>query len=203
MISAKAQGEGVQINGHGSQTRGNRILHGLLLFSALLYFVFFIAVALTRLTYPYALEWAEGGMLDHVHRILLGQPLYVAPSMAFTPYTYTPLYFYLAAGLAKFLGTSFIPLRLISLLAALACFYLIGLFVHRETGSRSTAFLSAALFAATFQISGAFFDIGRVDSLLLFFLLWGFYLFRFRQGAWAMVAAVLLFFTAFWIKQTA
>ncbi len=191
------------IKNHNAHGRLEKVLHYLLLIAAGLYFLLFIAIALARIAYPYALEWAEGGMLDHVYRILQGKPLYVAPSLDFTPYTYTPLYFYLSAGLAKIIGLSFVPLRLISLLATLGCFCLIFLFVYRETGCRYCGFLAAALYAASFHVCGDWYDIGRVDSLLLFFLLWGFFLFRFKQNKLSMLVTALLFLIAFWIKQTA
>ena len=42
--------------------------------------------------YPYDLEWMEGGMLHHAQRIHGGLGIYVAPSIEFIPYLYTPLY---------------------------------------------------------------------------------------------------------------
>ncbi len=40
----------------------------------------YLYIALSRLTYPFALEWLEGNSLVEVHRILTGQPLYPAPA---------------------------------------------------------------------------------------------------------------------------
>lgn len=129
-------------------------------------------VTLSRWRYPFELEWMEGGSLLHLLRLLNGQPLYVAPSLEFTPYLYPPFYYYLAALLAKLTGlTWFEPLRLTSLLASLACLGLIFAIVRRQTGSSYWAFLAAGLFAATFQAGGAWFDIARVDLLFLALML--------------------------------
>jgi len=56
-----------------------------------------------RFSYPYDLEWMEGGLLQHAQRISDGQGIYVAPSIDFIPYLYTPLY----PGLIAFLGGAF------------------------------------------------------------------------------------------------
>ncbi|HEX3955645.1 MAG TPA: hypothetical protein VHZ03_03325, partial [Trebonia sp.] len=54
-------------------------LAGLIAIAAYLY------IALSRLTYPFALEWLEGNSLVEVHRILAGQALYPAPTAGYVP----------------------------------------------------------------------------------------------------------------------
>ena len=134
--------------------------------------------------------------------ILSGRPLYVEPSLEFTPFIYTPLYFYVAAAVSKVLGVGFLPLRLVSFVASLGCLWLIGRFVRRETGSWTWGIVAAGLFAATYRLSGAWLDIARVDTLFLFLVLGSIHLLRFRRGpldggGWA--ADGLAFLT----KQTA
>ena len=53
---------------------------------------------------------------------------------------------------------------------------LIFAYVRRRTSSVTWAYLSACLFAATYAIGGAWFDLARVDPLFLFFLLAGVHL---------------------------
>src|SRR5690242_13004900 len=72
-----------------------------------------------RISFPYELHWMEGGSVDHVRRILAGEPLYVPPSIDFVPYTYTPWYFYLSAFVSRIIGIGFIPLRLVSIVACI------------------------------------------------------------------------------------
>lgn len=145
----------------------------------------------------------EGGSLDHVRRILTGQALYVSPSLEFVPYIYTPLYFYLSAGLSGIMGLGFVPLRLISLASSLGCFAVIFLMVRRETRSIVGALLASGLVAATFRLSGAWFDLARVDSLCLLLLLGGFYLVRRSWARPIYALAGLLLALAFLTKQIA
>ena len=44
--------------------------------------------------------------MQAVRRILNAQPLYVAPSLDYVPTLYTPLYFYVAALVARAVGPS-------------------------------------------------------------------------------------------------
>lgn len=121
-------------------------------------------VSFKRVRFPYDLEWMEGGSLVHVERVLRGAPLYTPPSLEWTPYIYTPLYWYVSAGFAKVVGlTPFAP-RLISLLSTGVVLFAIYATVRRD-GSRLSAFLAASLFAAAFRTSGAWFDLARTDML--------------------------------------
>ena len=168
-----------------------------------LFLLVYVAIALARMRYPFELEWMEGASLDQVRRILSGQKLYVAPSLDFVALIYPPLYFYLAAALAAVTGLSFFPLRLLSFLASLGAFALIFLIVKEETRNRFAAFISACLFAATFRLSGAWFDLGRTDSLLMFFLLLTLYLVRCRPSSINFFLAGIAAACAFHCKQGA
>jgi 4-amino-4-deoxy-L-arabinose transferase-like glycosyltransferase len=157
-------------------------------------------VALARINYPYDLEWMEGGTLEHVARILGGQPLYVPPSLEFTPYIYAPLYYYVAAPFAYLFGLRLGSLRIVSFAASLGVLALIAGLVHGRTRSRLGALVGAGLFAALYDRAGAFFDLARVDSLALFFAL---------LGVWVLlaserhdVAAGLLLAAACFTKQS-
>src|SRR5215469_6276103 len=43
----------------------------------------YLAIALSRLTYPFTIEWLESNSLVEVHRVLAGQPLYTAPTAGY------------------------------------------------------------------------------------------------------------------------
>src|SRR5207245_9768312 len=58
-----------------------RPLDRVVLAAALLFPLLYAATALARLSYPFELEWMEGGVLAGVQRLLHGQPLYAAPSL--------------------------------------------------------------------------------------------------------------------------
>src|SRR5580704_8950357 len=162
----------------------------------------FLFVALSRLSYPFAVDSLEGNSLVEVHRILAGQSLYPAPSVGYVPDGYTPLYFYVAAGAARVLGVSYLPLRLVSLVASLACFALLARLVQRETGSIAAGIGAAGVFAATYFAAGDWLDIGRVDSLFLALSIGALYAVRWMRGTPGAIAAGTLLAAVALTKQT-
>jgi len=162
----------------------------------------YLAIALSRVTYPFTVEWLESNSLVEVHRILAGQPLYQAPSIRYVPDGYPPLYFAVSAAAASVLGVSYLPLRLVSLVSSLVCFAVLGRLVQRETGSVAAGVGAAGLFAATYFATGTWFDVGRVDSLFLALSIGGLYVARWMRGTPGAIAAGVLLAAAFLTKQT-
>jgi hypothetical protein len=163
----------------------------------------YLGVALARLGYPGHLEILEENSLVEVHRILAGQPLYAAPSASYVPDGYTPLYFAVSAAAASVLGQSYLPLRLVSLVASLVCFAILGRLVQRETRSGAAGLAAAGLLAATYFATGTWFDVGRVDSLFLALSVAGLYAVRHARRPRGSIAAGLLLGAAFLTKQSA
>jgi hypothetical protein len=163
----------------------------------------YLWVALHRVGYPYELDWMEGGSVELAARVAAGHSIYATPSLEFVGWTYPPLYYWITAAVAKLIGVGFLPLRLVSLTASLVSMATLAWIVIRETGNRIAGLVAAGLFAATFRISGAWFDTGRVDSLFLALTLltvaWG----RWARGVRGGVALGLLAFLACFTKQTA
>ena len=184
-------------------TGPSRILRVLLLVAGAWYLLAFLLVAVTRLPYPYELEWMEGNALAHMQRILAGQPLYHEPALSHLPNMYTPLYYYLSALVAAITGPTFLPLRLVSFASALGILALLFVIVLRETKDRTAAAVSACTFAATYQLGDAWLDVGRVDSLFLLLMLGSVYFIRFGKGSRAIALAGVLAGLAFLTKQTA
>jgi hypothetical protein len=185
--------------------RGQRVPRAALLAAALAGLVaigFYLFVALSRLTYPFALEPLEGNSLIEVHRILAGQPLYPAPTAQYVPDGYPPLYFFVSAAVARVLGASYLPLRVVSLVSSLACFALLGRLVQKETGSAAAGTGAAGVFAATYFATGTWFDVGRVDSLFLALSIAALYAARTMRGPRGAVAAGLLLAALALTKQT-
>ena len=162
----------------------------------------YLFVALSRLTYPFALEWLEGNSLVEVHRILAGQPLYPAPTVQYVPDGYPPLYFAVSAAAARVFGVSYLPLRLVSLVSSLACFGLLARLVQRETGSIAAGTGAAGVFAATYFATDTWFDVARVDSLFLALSIGALYAARWMRGTPGAVAAGVLLAAAALTKQT-
>ncbi len=138
----------------------------------------FFVVAAMRITYPYELQWMEGSILENVRRAVEGKQLYVQPSMEFVPYLYMPLYYYISAAVSWITGVSFFTIRLVSLLAAIGCVAVVFMFVIRETGNRIAAVSAVGLFAAGYNLCSGYYDVGRIDTLFLFFMLAGMYMLR-------------------------
>jgi hypothetical protein len=181
-----------------------------------------------RVTYPYDLEWMEGGLLHHAQRIADGHGIYGPPSVDFIPYLYTPLY----PGLLATAGTAFgigYPLgRAISVLSLLGIAFVAAASitgsVHRAVpGPAGTGAVRApdgraawvgvalalGLFAATYPWVEGWYDLVRADSFFLCLVTAGIHAAArwSRQGrGWeghgrvAAVAAVLGL--AFFAKQT-
>ncbi len=156
-----------------------------------------------RATFPFEHEWMEGAVVDHVQRVLAGEPLYVEPSLSFTPFLYTPLYYGVSAAVCHVLGTGLLGPRIVSVTATIACLALIASFVHRETRDRLAALVAVGWFAATYGLTGFWLDIARVDALFLFFLLASSWLARFGRSYMACAGAGVTLALAFFTKQTA
>jgi hypothetical protein len=171
---------------------------------AAFYVLLYAAVALLRMGYPFEIEWMEGGVLTEVQRVLQGRPLYVAPTLGYIPFDYTPLYLWVAALPARVMGPGFTALRLTSFAASLGCFALIFVLVRRQTASVTAALIAVGLFAATYRLGGAWLDIARADSLFLLLVLAAILaLDRGRAGVRGWALAGTLLGLAFLAKQTA
>ena len=179
----------------------DRTARALLAVFAAWYVGVFLYVAGRRVGFPYEIEWMEGGIYEHVARVLEGKPLYVAPSLDFTPYIYTPLYYWVGAASVALLGPGLPALRAVSLLSTLVVFAALFDLVRHETRDRLCGWVAVGLFAACFHLAGAWFDIARVDMLSLALLMLAAVLFA-RSERFDALAGVLLGL-AFLAKQSA
>jgi Dolichyl-phosphate-mannose-protein mannosyltransferase len=168
---------------------------------ALAVIVTYVVIAVSRLTYPFTLEWLESNSLVEVHRILTGRALYAAPTVGYVPDGYPPLYFAVSAGAASVLGGSYLPLRLVSLASSLVCFAALARLVQRETASACAGIAAAGVLAATYFVTGLWFDLARVDSLFLALSVAALYAARWMRRTRGAVATGLLLAAAFLTKQ--
>ena len=181
----------------------HRFLKVLIITVGVYFILIYCFVSVTHIRFPFALEWMEGGILDHVQRILMGQRVYGAPALDFSPFIYSPLYFYICAGMSFITGFGFETLRFISFLASVGSLCMIYLLVRRETSNTFAGATAAFFFAATYRISGPYFDMGRVDSLFLFFFLAALYLVKICKTKPLMVLAAFLACASCLTKQSA
>lgn len=169
---------------------------------ALISFGVFFWITAQRVSYPFEIEWMEGGSLQHLTRILSGQALYAAPSIDFVPYPYPPFYYYAAIPIANLTGVNLLSLRLLSLLATVATAVTLYALVRHETQRWEIGVIAAGLFIATYRASGAYMDVGRIDSLFVALVLGGVYALRVRDDSTGLVLAGVLVFLASMTKQT-
>ena len=162
----------------------------------------FAVAAAARLTYPFDLEWMEGGELLHAVRLLEGKSLYARPSVEFTAFFYTPLYPALVACLARVTGAVTYALgRSVSLASTVAAMGLLGVVVRREAGIRY-ALLAVGTYAALDRFSGTFSDLARPDALALALAFGSAVVARYGARERSAVVAAVLIVLAAYTKQT-
>src|SRR5262245_22933328 len=111
-----------------------RLLIGIAAAAAVVVLFQFVEVALGRISYPFDLEWMEGGIITHVRRVVTGRPLSAEPSLEVTAFISPPFCYYVSALVSSVVGLGYFAPRLVSLLSILGSFVLIGRWVRRETG---------------------------------------------------------------------
>jgi hypothetical protein len=131
----------------------------------------YVHVAVARMQYPFVLEWVESHSLQILQRLAEGKPLYVAPTIDYIPPIYPPLYFLVAGALAPITGVGFVTLRLVSFVSSLGCLWMIWSAVASDRRSTIGASVACGLFAAAYPLSASWFDVGRVDTAMLFAVL--------------------------------
>ncbi len=179
-----------------------RVLLGLVLGGTLWYLGALLWVAWTRQTYPFDLEWMEGGVLTHAVRLQRGQPLYAAPSLDFVAFFYTPLYPVVLTWLCPWFPLGYTLGRCVSLLATLGTLWLLYVFGKREAG-RLAGLLAMGFYAALFRVTGTFHDLVRPDALAVFLILAGAFTAHVARGWLGICGAALVFVAAYYTKQTA
>jgi hypothetical protein len=207
------QADGSPVSG---LTRADRLLRASLLFLCGFWSLTWMALALIRLPYAFELEWMGGSMRDHCLRILMGRPLYTPPDADWIPFLYPPLYYHVCAAVMRWTGSvSFGAMRAVSICATLGCSLLLYWWVVRALASmeplgegernRHTArfwgVVAIGIFLAAYRLTGAWYDIERVDMLCLFFSLLGVALLR--PSGVSLLFSAAFFSLAFLTKQQA
>ena len=167
-----------------------------------IFVVGYLVVAWLRVTYPFDLEFIEDGTLMQALRMSQGLPVYLPPNAVFVPYGYPILYPWLGSLLLQLLGTGFLPLRLLSLVATLAtCGLLYGI-GRREGANRLLAAACAVLFLAGDRVAGGWYTLARIDALFLTLTVAGMAIAVYaKRPTFRLVGAALLFALSFHTKQ--
>lgn len=192
----------------GARPAGERSRAALLALSlpallGLAHVVFVYYVALSRIGYPFELEWMEGGVLASVQEVLAGRQVFTRPTLEYVPFLYTPLYDYLGAAASSLFGASFTTLRALSLLATTAVLVGLAWQQWRSREGLGATLLAPGFFAAAFVPTATFYDVARGDVSFVALLFAGFLVVRFREGLVAAIAGGVLCGLAVFTKQPA
>ncbi len=163
----------------------------------------YVWAAAHRVGYPYELDWLEGGAVEMVSRVMDGRSLYVPPTLAYVPYTYPPLYSWVSAAVAEVTGIGFLPLRIVSVGSSLVAATALWKLIAGATGDRAAGMVGVGLFAATYGLTGWWFDVGRLDSMFVALTLVALWLGRHARTARMGVLVGVIAFLAFFTKQVA
>lgn len=158
-------------------------------------------VAVSRMFYPFDLEWIEGLTVELVKRLTEGKPIYCSPTVEYIPMVYTPLYHYLGAFVSKIFGVGFAPLRAISFVSFLLTLLVIYKIVFDITKDRFWSLIGIGFYSFSFALCGFWFDLARIDTFANFMLIVSFY-FLLQEKNFATFLSALFAFFAFYSKQS-
>ncbi|NWG07507.1 MAG: hypothetical protein HXY35_12560 [Chloroflexi bacterium] len=168
---------------------------------ALGWIVFMVFLWFNHIDFPLNLEAMELTVLQHLQRIMAGQPVYVEPSPDFVPLAYAPLYYYFSVPFAWLFGANLFTLRLVAILGMLGAGIVLFLAVKKQTNSNWWAIIAVGLFAAAYRVMDTYLDNAHSDSWLLFTVLFGCYLIEQNRSRVTNIIGVLFLVVSFWFKQ--
>jgi hypothetical protein len=149
---------------------------------------------------PYQLNYAEGVILSAVQRVMAGQPAY--PSSREFPLiinAYGPFCYYVGAWLLKWWGATFAPLRLMTMVSAVAIAGLVALLLHHLAASWKLG-LSFGFLFLTLPTVQDWLPLARVDMPGVVLSLTGLYLYSRFRDRW--YVSIPFFLGAFFCKYT-
>ncbi len=139
-------------------------------------FSIWCVIASVRFSVPFELEWCGGTMREMTQAVINGRSLYPPVSSGWFPYEYPPLYFYISAAFSKIFHLEvYQAMRAVSITSTLGCCVVIFLWVVRLSRGFGAFWgaVAVGLLMASYRMSGAWFDIERIDMLFLLLSLMG------------------------------
>jgi hypothetical protein len=123
-----------------------------------------------RLFYPMDIEWCEGGILYQAYRLVHGLPIYVRHDPIWAPWSYPPAHTAVLA-LVGLVHLDFWTGRLVSIIFfCLMCgtiFREVYLHVGRSSFGVAAGALALATIACAFPVVGQWYDLVRVDTMMM------------------------------------
>ncbi|NDF12711.1 MAG: hypothetical protein EB060_07890 [Proteobacteria bacterium] len=177
------------------------ILTWVLLAATVFYTLAYLYSSWYLVPFPYFIDWCEGNMFMQSYWILLGHKMFSAPSIAYSPNLYTPLYFYVTALFTYITGVDLIAGRMVSFLSTLGVSVLLYFFLKKEKVAPKHALIAVGLYMGMYSVSDSWYNIIRPDSLLQLLLLAGFYLLRHTKTLHGAAICGFVFALALYTKQ--
>ena len=190
---------------NGSSQRTSRFTYHaprLTLLAAFIFTATYLLVAVSRIVYPYDIDFLENSMLMQSLRMGRGQPVYLPPNVEFAPHVYTPLYMWLGGMLFKIAGPGYVPLRLLSFGATVISAFVIYRAARTESGRRWLGIACAGLYFGGYRIVDGWYELARVDSLFVMLALVAFGFGVYTRGMRRLILPALAMALVFYAKQT-
>lgn len=171
---------------------------------AIAWIVALSVIMLWRWRFPLELEWMEGGLLHQAYRAQRGEAMYSAPSAAFVPFLYPPIYPWVLALLGSILPLDYGLSRAVSLVSVVGLAWAYRRALLREGKPIAHIWITIGLLASSYRLGYRWYDVGRPDMLCMALATWGVVMAREAWGDHRKAfGAALLLTAAIWTKQTA
>jgi len=159
-------------------------------------------VAWRQILFPLELFGHEGVIVDHIRRLLDGQPLYGPPDILFVPLLYTPGFYLVCAAFAWAGDIAFVVPRGVSAVATLVSMTCLALLTWRLTGRAVWAVVAIGGFALGASRVDAWYALAQVDNLSLMCLALAVTVGHSARTMRGYFLVGLILAAAFWCKQT-
>lgn len=159
-------------------------------------------IAWRQIFFPLELFGHEGVIVDHIRRLLDGQPLYGPPDLMFVPFLYTPGFYFVSAAFAWAGDIAFVVPRAVSAIATLVSMGCLALLAWRLTGRAVWSVVAIGGFALGASRVHAWYALAQVDNLFLMALALAVSIGHSARTVRGFFLVGLIFAAAFWFKQT-
>ncbi len=162
-----------------------------------------IRIVANRITFAYDLEWMEGMVLSSAHRFTSLGNFYSSPSVEYVPPLYPPLFFKIMYFVTEWFADYYFVGRLIALATIVLSSFVIFL-ILKNRFDILTGIFGAFSVPSFYALTGFWFDIIRVDGLMLFLLLLLMWQQMYTADSWVKITvSSLLYLAAVLTKQAA
>jgi len=158
-------------------------------------------IAWRQIFFPLELFGHEGAIVDHIRRLLDGQPIYGPPDILFVPFLYTPGFYLVCAAFAWAGDIAFVVPRSVSAVATLVSMGCLALLTWRLTGRGVWGIVAIGGFALGASRVHAWYALALVDNLFLMSLALAVTVGHSAKSLRGFFLVGLIFAAAFWFKQ--